>query len=184
MKNLALVGVALLAIIFASCSHEIKVEKVHFTVDNKGRFTSGENPYVIIEEPGFKQQELYAMVKNNVMKFYNQPDAALTENSPVSLVVNGYEDKVFDFDQYGVMSMSYRILFEFSDGEIKVTPAVNDLYDEDYPEGHDFATFMYWNATDYNHKFMRSFLPAKQSLEDKLSATINTLLWWDGQTQK
>lgn len=178
MKKVLAVFMALLAVTLVSCKHELKQENVRFTLTGKGEFKSDGGNSAIIKEDGFSQEELYAMVKNNVMKIYINPDNVLTENEPTSLVVNGYKEKAFDDNICGSISATYRVLFEFDDGCIKVTPNIIQIDNHyfDNPD-NDFPGYVYWFCTNRTGKFQEERLQEKSSIERFIDSVVNNLLW-------
>lgn len=165
---------------FVSCKHELKQENVHFTLTGKGEFKSNGGNSAIIKEDGFSQKELYSMVKNNVMKIYIHPDNVLTENEPTSLVVNGYKKNAFDDNIYGSISATYRVLFEFDDGCIKVTPNIIQIDNHYFDNpGNDFPRYVYWFCTNRTGKFQKESLQEKEGIENFINSVINGILWWD-----
>lgn len=188
MKKIILVISALLTLVMTSCNHGDKAEKVSFQLHPDGHFSAnGETP-ATIEVDGSSQQELYSMVKNNIMKFYRHPDLVLSENAPTSLVVNGFTDNVF----YGLgsdgfasrrirYSVTYRILFEFADNMIKVTPNFEQVVPSSPlsnvgPMSFEKMMIFYTIKTE---DFPPSFLPEKRRIEYAVDVIVNYLLWGD-----
>lgn len=75
--------------------------------------------YVIIEMPGYTQQQLYSTIKTMVTANYISPKTVLSENEPISLCITGTEDVMFNFLPN---KFSYNVVYQFKDGKIKFQP--------------------------------------------------------------
>lgn len=184
-KALIFYAVILISFCLMACKHEIKPVQMDFKVSSQGQLMSGNKPYKIIEEKGFKQQELYDMVKKNVMKVYQDPKSVMTEDAPTSLTVNGYQANLFHYWEVGTKNVSatYSINFEFKDGKIKVSPTMGVVdYDDhigDY-SGMNFNEFYYSLITRYTGKIPSSFKKDYDNINNTMNAIMNALLWGDG----
>ena len=101
-------------------------QEVNFSLTKYGKFVSTEDgkDYVVLPYEGKTAQELYSMVKSNVLTFYNSPKDVMSENEPASLTIRARTGKlqttyrmmggVTDYYAY------YNLSFHFKDGRIKV----------------------------------------------------------------
>ena len=75
--------------------------------------------YIVIEMPGYSQQQLYSMVKSMVISNYVSPKTVLSDNEPVNLCITGMEKVKFSIL---INTFSYNVVFHFKDGKIKFHP--------------------------------------------------------------
>lgn len=106
---------------------------VHFRLKADGTFLSEDNKdFVILEYKGKSAEELYALVKANVLKTYKSPKDVLSENQPTNLNVRALSEEFYSgyrlpggFVSYSIF---YNLVFHFKEGRIKVDAPLLDQY--------------------------------------------------------
>ena len=96
---------------------------VNFEITPNGTFrTKDGSDYVVVSFDGKKTEELYNMVKNNIMSFYKSPQNVLSENDGQIISIRAITvvaKKTItmlprEFDSY------YNLVFRFKDGKVRV----------------------------------------------------------------
>jgi len=94
-----------------------------FKINRNGFFISDENKtFIVIEYAGKTKQELYNMVKQNIMTSYNNPNKVMSEDGSSTITVNGH-GPIFKFKNGGITHINngnYTLSFQFKDGKIRV----------------------------------------------------------------
>lgn len=104
---------------------------VKFNLKPNGTFLADdEKSFVVVEFNGKTAQELYSMVKSNVMTLYNSPKTVMSENEPNSLSIRALSGVIHETYKLGGGFVSYKayynLVFHFKDGRIKVDAPVID----------------------------------------------------------
>lgn len=104
---------------------------VKFNLKPNGTFLADdEKSFVVVEYNGKTAQELYSMVKSNVMTLYNSPKTVMSENEPISLSIRALSGVIHETYKLGGGFVSYKahynLVFHFKDGRIKVDAPVID----------------------------------------------------------
>lgn len=113
-----------LLLLFVSIATQAQ-DLIQFKLQRNGLFaTEDGKSYIVVEYEGKTAQELYSMVKSNVIKLYKSPKDVMSENEPNSISIFALSD-IFDYAYIfggGLMSYSayYNLVFHFKDGKIKV----------------------------------------------------------------
>jgi len=104
---------------------------VNFSLKSDGTFVSDEgNNYIIVEYEGKTQQELFNLVKANVLTLYNNPQRVLNEIEPSNITIRATSDVLWSgmrlvggFQEYRA---KYNYVFQFKDGKIRVNAPLID----------------------------------------------------------
>ncbi|MBQ0063423.1 MAG: hypothetical protein KBS94_05295 [Prevotella sp.] len=115
-----------------------------FELDKEG------TSFVVIPFEGKTAQELYRMVKFNILNIYKNPKLVLNEIEPVSLTIHALSDEMYSSYNIprGIVTYYayYNLNFHFKDGRIKVdSPTIDsDLLVEasNYPLPKSFPSFV------------------------------------------
>ncbi len=105
-------------------------QKTDFHLTSNGTFEAEEGKnYVIVEFEGKTAQELYTMVKGNILKLYKNPKNVMSENEPSSITIRAITHTLHS--NYGIggfqnYSSYYNLCFHFKDGRIKVDAPIAD----------------------------------------------------------
>ena len=104
---------------------------VNFKLTPEGTFVGEEGQsYKILEFNGSSAEDLYSMIKTNIMKFYKSPKDVLSENEPISLSIRALSDEIYSGYKLAGGFISYRafynLIFHFKDGRIKVDAPIID----------------------------------------------------------
>lgn len=105
-------------------------EQIEFKLQPDATFVAPDGgTYAVIEYEGKTAEELYSMVKSNVMTLYKSPDNVMSENPHISISIRAYSDgigsKVVSFIPR-VFTGYYNLIFRFKDGKIRVDAPVID----------------------------------------------------------
>lgn len=125
MKNL--LSIALLLMCLGIQAQERKVE---FKLQPTGAFLSEDNKdFVVVDFEGKTASELYSMVKDNVMSFYNSPKEVMSESEGSVITIYAHEKSIWyvkSLGAIGVYGGYYNIVFRFKDGKIRIdAPTIN-----------------------------------------------------------
>ena len=105
---------------------------VKFSLRPDGTFLSENSSSIIIEFEGKTAQELYSMVKSNVITLYKSPKTVLSENEPINLSIRAISESLYNTYKLpgGFVSYKahYNLVFHFKDGRIKVDAPVIDKF--------------------------------------------------------
>ena len=126
MKKILLIS---LLICFTLTSHSQELVKFH--LQSNGAFVSDEGKdFVIVEFPNKNQQELYNLVKSNVMTLYNKPSEVMTELEFSKITIHALSGIIYNTMKMFIGFVEYRarytLDFHFKDGRIKIdAPSIN-----------------------------------------------------------
>ena len=126
MKKLVL----LIAIMVAT-GVQAQVKKVEFKLQSTGAFLSenGEN-YVVVPFEGKSANELYSMVKGNVLSLYNDPKEVMSEIEGEAINIFAFKKDMWvvkSLGATGVYGGKYKLVFRFKDGRIRVdAPSISE----------------------------------------------------------
>ena len=106
-------------------------ELVQFKLQKGGTFLAEDGKsYIVVEYEGKSAQELYTMVKSNVLTLYKSPKNVMSENEPVDITIRALSSELASSYKIGQGFVSYRAyynyVFHFKDGRIKVDAPVID----------------------------------------------------------
>jgi len=94
-----------------------------FKINQNGNFVSDENKsFIVVEYADKTKQELYNMVKQNIMVSYVNPDKVISEDGISVISVNGH-GTICKFKTGGITSYYkgfYTLSFQFKDGKIRI----------------------------------------------------------------
>lgn len=98
---------------------------VNFSLKPDGTFsTTDDKSYAVVEFDGKTTQELYNMVKANVMTLYNSPQNVLNEIEPTNITIRAMSDVLLSTYKLGSTFTEYRamytLVFQFKDGKIRI----------------------------------------------------------------
>ena len=104
---------------------------VNFSLKSDGTFVSDEGKnYIIVEYEGKTQQELFNLVKANVLTLYNNPQSVLNEIEPSNITIRAISNVLWSgirlvggFQEYRA---KYNYVFQFKDGKIRVSAPLID----------------------------------------------------------
>lgn len=104
---------------------------VKFDLKSDGTFqTDKGKAFVVVEFEGKTAQELYNMVKANVLKLYNSPQNVLNEIEPTNITIRALSDVLYSTYKLGAAFVEYRakynLVFQFKDGRIRVDAPLID----------------------------------------------------------
>ena len=104
---------------------------VNFKLQPDGTFKAEDGKsFVVIEYDGKNQQELYNMVKANVLTLYDNPQEVLNEIEPTNITIRGISDVLWSGIKLigGIQEYraKYNYVFHFKDGRIKVDAPLID----------------------------------------------------------
>ncbi len=125
----------IVAILMCSIAHS--QETVEFKLQPNATFAAPDGTsYIVIPFEGKTAEELYSMVKSNVMTLYKSPDRVMSENPHASISIRAYSDRVGSKTIAfipRVFAGYYNLVFQFKDGKIRVNaPIIDDtLTDRD-----------------------------------------------------
>lgn len=113
-------------------------QRVEFNLQRDGSFIAKDGKsYVVVEYEGKTAEELYSMVKSNVIVLYNSPKHVMNENEPTKLTIHA-KTKTIDtgYQAYGggfvSYSAYYTYIFQFKDGRIRIdAPLIQPKLDVD-----------------------------------------------------
>ena len=99
---------------------------VNFSLRPDGTFTTEDgNNFVVVEFEGKTAQELFNMVKANVLTLYNSPQEVLNEIESKNITVRAMSDVLHSAYKLGSAFTEYRamytLVFQFKDGKIRVS---------------------------------------------------------------
>lgn len=118
-----------LLLICISCN-SFAQEIVEFVFQPTGQFlTSDGKEYVVIPFEEKSASELYAMVKNNVMSYYNSPKEVISEGENV-ITIYALEKNMWLVKSMGAKAIyggNYKLVFRFKDGRVRVdAPSIDE----------------------------------------------------------
>ena len=98
---------------------------VEFKLQKDGSFISEDGKsFVVVPCEGKTAQELYTIVKSNVMTLYNSPKNVMSENEPNDLSIRALSSTLEESMKFmqGIVNYKayYNLVFHFKDGRIKV----------------------------------------------------------------
>lgn len=104
---------------------------VNFYLKPDGTFQTNEgNSFVVIEYEGKTAQELFNLVKANVLTLYNNPQHVLNEIEPSNITIRALSDKLYSTYKLGAAFVEYRamytLVFQFKDGRIRINAPLVD----------------------------------------------------------
>lgn len=114
------------------CFASIQAQYVNFKLQKEGFFlTEDGTNYTIIDYEGKTAEELYNMVKSNVMSLYKNPQHVMIENKPLGITIRALSNIIYEtYKPYGGGFISYQAyynyIFQFKDGKIKVDAPLVD----------------------------------------------------------
>ena len=122
----------LLLLMMFVCCNMVAQELVHFTIQPTGRFLNEDGKdFVVVEFEGKSADELYSMVKTNVMTMYNNPKEVMSESDGV-ITIFAYEKNIWVVKSLGATGLydgSYKLIFRFKDGRVRVdAPSISDVF--------------------------------------------------------
>lgn len=133
MKKLLMI----IACVYGVTLYASAQEQIEFKLQPDATFVAPDGgAYAVIEFEGKTADELYSMVKSNVMTLYKSPDSVMSENPNISISIRAYSDRVGSKTVSfipRVFAGYYNLVFRFKDGKIRVDiPAIdNTLTDRD-----------------------------------------------------
>lgn len=106
-------------------------ELVRFNLKPDGTFqTDDEKSFAIVEFEGKTAQELFNMVKANVLTLYNSPKTVMNEIEPSNITIRARSEKLYSTYKLGTAFVEYRanynLVFQFKDGRIKIDAPLVD----------------------------------------------------------
>lgn len=108
---------------------------VDFKLQRDGSFIANDGKYYsVVEFKDKTAQELYSIVKSNIMKFYNNYDEVMSENEPQTITIYTLSEILKSAIVLKGGFASYRAYYtytlHFKDGKIKVdAPIINQSLD-------------------------------------------------------
>ncbi len=104
---------------------------VEFKLQRNGYFVAPDGkPYIVVEYDGKTVQELYSLVKSNVMTLYKSPQNIMSENYPKEISIQALSNILEESYKFGEGFVSYRAyynyIFHFKDGKIKIDAPLID----------------------------------------------------------
>ena len=98
---------------------------VNFSLSSDGTFsTKDKKNYTVVEFEGKTAQELYNMIKANVLTLYNSPQNVLNEIEPTNITIRAVSNVLYGTFGFGSgfteYSAKYTLVFLFKDGKIRV----------------------------------------------------------------
>lgn len=108
---------------------------VKFSLKPDGTFqTSDGKSFAVIEYEGKTAQDLYNMVKANVLTLYNEPQNVLNEIEPTNITIRALSDVLYSTYKLGAAFVEYRamynLVFQFKDGKIRIdAPSIDRQLD-------------------------------------------------------
>lgn len=136
--------------------------------------------YYVINFPNKTAKELYDMVRSHVVDFYEQPDKVTSGMEGVSIVINGYEDRLVHYYYEKTLeysgSINYRLQFKFKDGKIRVEIPTITSFKE-----YDWSTRLTKTETHPDAiriKFMM-YKDICEPVEERLSILANYMVYGD-----
>ena len=157
---------------------------VNFKLQQDGSFVAEDGKsYVVVEYEGMTAQELYSMVKSNVMSLYKSPKTVMSENEPIDLTIHALSSNIEEQSKfpYGFITYDayYNYAFHFKDGRIKVDAPVitKDLsvYTTGSPYSRTFADLVKgWYEKD--GQVMKKKVDKVTKMETIFNTPINYLL--------
>ena len=106
--------------------------KVEFKLQPTGCFqTEDGKDFVVVEFEDKSADELYSMVKTNVMTTYNSPKEVMSESDGV-ITIFAYEKNIWYAKSLGATGLydgNYKLIFRFKDGKVRVdAPSISDVF--------------------------------------------------------
>ena len=115
--SLLLLAVVLAVVLYAQ-------ESVYFVIKPTGAFElEGGGDFAVVEFPVKSAAELYAMVKSNVLSYYNAADEVMSESDGEMISIYAYDDKIWRVNSLGATGIYggyYKLVFRFKDGKVRV----------------------------------------------------------------
>ena len=177
MKKLLFVVFLLISLLSVSAQ-----ELVQFKLTSSGCFIApNEEGFVVVPFEGKSQQELYDMVKNNVMSIYKNPQKVMSENQGQTITIRAYGGLVYKTVTFIPREFGghYNLVFKFKDGRVRIdNPSVDDnLTDTSgYLPPISFSNycngFFTKKGTPKNEKCAKKI----DSIERQINSTINEIL--------
>lgn len=104
---------------------------VKFNLKSDGTFQTDEGKtFAVVEFEGKSAQELYNMVKANVLTLYNRPQNVLNEIEPTNITIRALSDVLYSTYKLGTAFVEYRakynLVFQFKDGRIRIDAPLID----------------------------------------------------------
>ena len=177
----------LLFFLFANiCIFEYAQGVVSFELKSDATFkTSDGQSYVVIPFEGKTAQELYNLVKSNVMKTYNSPKEVMSENAPTSISIRAIgvvANPTMLFIPRRLQTY-YNLLFQFKDGKIRVDAPAIDVDTKLMDEDNQLNPNVLFSLRDWTNKIYEKDgsiksknLSKKQFTENSINSIINKLI--------
>lgn len=157
---------------------------VKFNIQPSGNFIAedGKN-FLVVEFEGKSSDELYAMVKNNVLSFYKDPKTVMSENEGSAITIHGFANPIASKKLlvlttfYGAY---YNLVFKFKDGRIRVdAPVIDDDFkitagETTPPQYLSLSTLL--SSCYKNGKLVAKKADKVAVLEEAVNHPINVLL--------
>lgn len=197
LLSIMFVAVALTSVIPLTASAQIKKHKVtrkalnhtsatkeedsivsfNFNVNSDGNLNpkGNEEIFYIATFRGKTSSQLYNNIMINIARLYRSPETVTEKIQDKMIIVNGYAKDVtryeYIYDGYqtsGVISLDYRLTFEFKDGKIKIEcPNITEVTQFSYILGR-------------KNKWPKSYLGEiclkDKNAKDKVEKYFNTLI--------
>lgn len=98
---------------------------VKFSLLSDGTFsTKDKKTFIVVEYEGKTAQELYNMIKANVLTSYNNPQNVLNEIEPTNITIRAVSNVLYSTYGFGSgfteYAAKYTLVFQFKDGKIRV----------------------------------------------------------------
>jgi len=98
---------------------------VNFSLSSDGTFsTEDKKTYSVVEYKGKTAQELYNMIKANVLTLYNTPKNVLNEIEPTNITIRAVSNVLHSTFGFGSgfteYAAKYTLVFQFKDGKKRV----------------------------------------------------------------
>lgn len=106
-------------------------KKVEFKLQPTGSFLSEEGKdYIVIEFEGKSANDLYSMVRDNVMSQYNSPKEVMSESGGNVITIYAHNKNIWivkSLGAKGIYGGYYNLVFKFKDGKIRVdAPSISN----------------------------------------------------------
>ena len=159
-------------------------ESVKFSLRPDGSFLSEDGKsYTVVEYEGKTAQELYSLIKSNIITLFNSPKTVLSENEPINLSIRALSEDLYKTYKAGggfvTYKVYYNLVFHFKDGRIRVdAPTVDrnlEVYATGIPLPKTFVSLVDgW--FDKNGKAKSNRVKYIENVENNINYPINYLL--------
>lgn len=121
----------LFIILLVSLGAQAQDKSVTFKLQPTGSFLSEDGQeYIVVDFEGKSADELYSMVKSNVMSLYNNPDAVMSESDGNMISIYAYNENMWVVSSLGAKGIyggHYKLVFRFKDGRVRIdAPSIDE----------------------------------------------------------